>query len=345
MGRKRGNSKFCTGDQRLGSFRLFPFWTLEKRPQIRGNRLSESAPLGVSRTSLFGVGRLRRSLFHWAFSLRRRPCRSGSRPSCRRLSKLFCQKGIQFLVQHTSRCFVHGSGFRSSAALSRNRGRSRRGPRSMTRLPGRGAFFRFGSPDSRTVPACPAGGTLRALHVGNCGLFLGRKCLFLDRGDWLFLNRHCFLLGGSCGRILLWLLTQMEFLGGKEIRRQGRAFLFGSFLLGRLSFQQTAVPNVKRPLGVSGDLRLVGDHHDGDAFIIELLEDLHDLLTGFGIQSAGRFVGQEHFWIIHDSSGDGHTLALTAGKLSGFEVHTFAQAHPFNALRAISRRSLRRTPA
>ena len=79
--------------------------------------------------------------------------------------------------------------------------------------------------------------------------------------------------------------------------------------------------------GVSGDLRLMGDHDDGHALLIELLEDLHNLLAGFGVQCAGGFVRQQHLGVVHNRSGNGHTLALTAGKLGGLKVDPVAQAH------------------
>src|SRR5579885_280175 len=49
-----------------------------------------------------------------------------------------------------------------------------------------------------------------------------------------------------------------------------------------------AVPHPDDPLGVLGDVVLVGDHDDGLPRVIELAEHLHDLVAGLGVEVPRR---------------------------------------------------------
>src|SRR5436190_5403419 len=49
---------------------------------------------------------------------------------------------------------------------------------------------------------------------------------------------------------------------------------------------------------VTRNIRFVGDHDDGDPFVIQTLEDVHHLDTGSAIEVAGRFISQQYFWIV-----------------------------------------------
>lgn len=65
-------------------------------------------------------------------------------------------------------------------------------------------------------------------------------------------------------------------------------------------------------------LSFVVCHHDyGFPFIVEAMEKLHHLLAHLGVEVSGRFVGKDDGWVADDCAGDGHTLCLSAGKLSG----------------------------
>ena len=72
----------------------------------------------------------------------------------------------------------------------------------------------------------------------------------------------------------------------------------------------------------------MGDHDD-QPVLGDLLQQLHDLHGGFGVQSAGGFVSQQDLGIVDQRPGDGHTLHLTAGHLIGLLVQLVAQAHLF----------------
>src|SRR5882724_4673839 len=69
-------------------------------------------------------------------------------------------------------------------------------------------------------------------------------------------------------------------------------------------------------LCVGGDVLLVRDHDDGDAVLIELLENGHDLNAGSAVEIAGRFICQQYLWIIDQRARDRDALLLTAGELA-----------------------------
>src|ERR1700748_2947423 len=69
-------------------------------------------------------------------------------------------------------------------------------------------------------------------------------------------------------------------------------------------------------LRISGDVLLVCDHDDGDAALVELLKNCHDLDTRSAVEIAGRFIRQQDFRIIDQRAGNRDALLLTAGKLT-----------------------------
>ena len=60
--------------------------------------------------------------------------------------------------------------------------------------------------------------------------------------------------------------------------------------------------------------------NNGGSFIIELLEELHDLFTLAGVQIAGGLVSEDHFRTGNHRSGHGYELLLSAGELIRVEV-------------------------
>ena len=68
---------------------------------------------------------------------------------------------------------------------------------------------------------------------------------------------------------------------------------------------------------VAGDVRLVRDHDDGDALVVQLLENVHDLDARAAIEIARRLVGEQHVGIVDEGARDGDALLLAAGKLAG----------------------------
>ena len=75
-----------------------------------------------------------------------------------------------------------------------------------------------------------------------------------------------------------------------------------------------------------GQLRVMGDH-DHQTVPGHLLEQLHDLDAGFTVQCTGGLVGQQDVGVVHQCTGNGHTLHLAAGHLAGVLVQLVAQTH------------------
>ena len=74
--------------------------------------------------------------------------------------------------------------------------------------------------------------------------------------------------------------------------------------------------------------RVVGDHDD-QPVPADLLQQVHDLDAGLGVQGAGGLVGQDDVGVIDDCPGNGHPLHLAAGHLTGPLEQLAAQAHLF----------------
>ena len=59
---------------------------------------------------------------------------------------------------------------------------------------------------------------------------------------------------------------------------------------------------------------------NGRALAVELLEQVHDLFSLAGMQTAGGFICQDQLWFGDDRSRDCHQLLLSAGELVRVEV-------------------------
>jgi len=97
-------------------------------------------------------------------------------------------------------------------------------------------------------------------------------------------------------------------------------FRFGSAC--RTEDEQTAsldatVVQLHHPVGAVGNGGIVGDHHDGQAVLVLIGEQVEDLPARGLVQVAGRLVGKQHAGLVHESPGDGDPLALTPRKLTG----------------------------
>jgi len=64
-----------------------------------------------------------------------------------------------------------------------------------------------------------------------------------------------------------------------------------------------------------GQNRIVRNHDDGVALVVEVVQHLHDLTAGGGVEVAGGLVGKDNVRLVDQCPGDGDALALTAGKL------------------------------
>src|SRR5581483_7294895 len=77
------------------------------------------------------------------------------------------------------------------------------------------------------------------------------------------------------------------------------------------------VAEVDAPGEVAGHVMVVGDHHDGGALGVELVEDGHDGRARTAVEVAGRFVGEHDRRPADQCPGNGDALAFAAGELGG----------------------------
>ncbi len=73
--------------------------------------------------------------------------------------------------------------------------------------------------------------------------------------------------------------------------------------------------------------------HDDELVFGDLLEDLHDLHGGLGVQRAGGLVGKEDVRVVDQGAGNGHALHLAAGHLIGLLVELIGEADLLQRLR------------
>ena len=67
--------------------------------------------------------------------------------------------------------------------------------------------------------------------------------------------------------------------------------------------------------------------HDDQTVLGHLLEQLHNLHGGVGVQRAGRLVGQHDVRVVDQCASDSDALHLSAGQLVRLLVHVGAQPH------------------
>ena len=60
---------------------------------------------------------------------------------------------------------------------------------------------------------------------------------------------------------------------------------------------------------------------------MEFLQDMHYRAAGFGVQVAGRLVGEDYRGRVDQGPGDGHTLFFPTGNLIGEIIRAVAEAH------------------
>ena len=68
-------------------------------------------------------------------------------------------------------------------------------------------------------------------------------------------------------------------------------------------------------------------YHDDQLGGGDVLEDLHDLCAGLGIEGSCRLVRQDDIRVVDQGAGDGHTLNLASGHLRRPFVDLVAQTY------------------
>ena len=77
---------------------------------------------------------------------------------------------------------------------------------------------------------------------------------------------------------------------------------------------------------------VVGGHDDGGAGAVDLVEEDHDAVSGFGVEVAGGFVGEQHEGSVNEGAGDGNTLLFAAGKFVGVAVFFAGKVDEFEGV-------------
>ena len=68
---------------------------------------------------------------------------------------------------------------------------------------------------------------------------------------------------------------------------------------------------------MGGGLGRVRDHEDGLAIVIYLLKETQELVSRFGVERAGRLIGEDELRVCDKRAGDGGALLLSARDLIG----------------------------
>src|SRR5262249_19194209 len=117
---------------------------------------------------------------------------------------------------------------------------------------------------------------------------------------------HC-----GCRPRASWILLVLRVLigqGGEQLAGLHRILL-------RLVSPDSPIPEAQDSAGIASHVGLMGDHDDGDAVTVQVLEQGHDLHAGPRVESASGLVGQDEHRLIDERAGDGDTLLLAAGEL------------------------------
>ncbi len=65
------------------------------------------------------------------------------------------------------------------------------------------------------------------------------------------------------------------------------------------------VAEIDDPLAALGDVGFVRDHEDGDALVVQAVEDAEDGVAGGGVEVSGRLVSQKDERFVDQGAGDG----------------------------------------
>ena len=77
-----------------------------------------------------------------------------------------------------------------------------------------------------------------------------------------------------------------------------------------------AILHLADAIGIAVDAWIVGDNeHAASGCLGRTAQEVHDLVTGDRIQSAGRFVANHQARFMNQGAGDGNALLLASGKL------------------------------
>ena len=71
------------------------------------------------------------------------------------------------------------------------------------------------------------------------------------------------------------------------------------------------------PGQMGGDgVDFVGGHDDGDALVVQLVEEVEELVAGLDVDADGGFVEEEQGWVADEGAGEKDALLLAAGEFT-----------------------------
>src|SRR5256886_17347883 len=119
-----------------------------------------------------------------------------------------------------------------------------------------------------------------------------------------------------------------------------RDFILGTARPGHeVVMRDHAVAHTHDPLGVRGHVRLVGDHDDSLAEVVQALEDREDLGARARVEVSGGLVGEDDGRVIEEWARDRAALLLAAGELARPVMEAVAETDLFERReRALSSR-------
>ena len=92
-------------------------------------------------------------------------------------------------------------------------------------------------------------------------------------------------------------------------------------------FDHDAIAKADDAAGEQRNIVFMRHQHDGDAFVIELLQQRHDLDTGAAIEGTGGLICEDQLRLAYQCAGNGYALLLAAGKLRGMVIHALGKPH------------------
>src|SRR5712692_4343129 len=157
---------------------------------------------------------------------------------------------------------------------------------------------------------------------GPGGLFLATGLSFVAADAMMDRPRKDIFQRTAAARCCLGTISKRgreKLQGGRRLifqRRQSPQHLRRRGPMGHaLVFAYLSVAKNKHALGELRDVVLVGDQHDGQSFVIQVLENLHDLDRGAAVEISGGLVGQQNRRLVHQRARNGHALLLPTGHL------------------------------
>ena len=99
---------------------------------------------------------------------------------------------------------------------------------------------------------------------------------------------------------------------GIMVLRRGFRFRSGMQRLPTLVGDDFTVLYFDDAAGVCRDVLVMGDHNDGVPAPVQVRQNFHDGFAAFGVERAGRLVGEDDVAAVHERPRDAHALLLPA---------------------------------